>query len=85
VSFADVNLSSQNVGRGPPNNPGAGGWPTIRYFNQETGIDGASYEKKTGKSVCDELGPKENYLMEYIHQAASLTTSEQDDESDSEM
>lgn len=74
MSFADVNLSSNSVGRGPPNNPGAGGWPTIRYFNQETGIEGASYAKKTAKSVCDELGPKEYYLMEYIHQAADITS-----------
>jgi hypothetical protein len=74
VSFADVDMSSNNIGRGPPNNPGQGGWPTIRYFNKETGMDGASYEKKTEKSVCTELGPNEIYLMEYIHQAADMTS-----------
>jgi hypothetical protein len=80
VSFADVNLSSDSVGRGAPHNPGAGGWPTIRYFNQETGIDGASYEKKTDMSVCSELGPGEEYLMEYIHQAAGITSDQEESE-----
>lgn len=74
MSFADVDLSSDSIGRGPPHNPGAGGWPTIRYFNQETGIEGASYEKKTTMSICDELGPKEEYLMEYILQVADIST-----------
>eukprot|EP01050_Picozoa_sp_SAG11_P058854 SAG11_NODE_37811_length_255_cov_0.660256_1_plen_39_part_10 len=31
------------------NNSGAGGWPTIRYFNKETGYDGKPYPKKTDK------------------------------------
>jgi hypothetical protein len=42
--------------RGQPYNPGAGGWPTIRYFNKETGKDGAPYAKKTQLPVCQELG-----------------------------
>jgi len=46
VVFADVNLKEAPI-RGPPYNPGAGGWPTIRYFNAKTGPDGAPYEKKT--------------------------------------
>jgi hypothetical protein len=29
---------------------------TVRYFNQATGYDGAAYEKKTTKAMCDELG-----------------------------
>jgi hypothetical protein len=29
---------------------------TVRYFNQATGYDGAAYEKKTAKAMCDELG-----------------------------
>ena len=43
---------------GPTARPGSGGWPTIRYYNKETGVDGASYTQKTSMSVCDELGPK---------------------------
>lgn len=39
---------------------GAGGWPTVRYFNKETGYGGKAYPKKTSKAMCDELGPKEN-------------------------
>lgn len=35
VVFGDINLSEQPI-RGNYN-PGAGGWPTIRYFNQRTG------------------------------------------------
>lgn len=58
VSFGDVNLSEEAV-RGQPHNPGAGGWPTIRYFNKETGVDGGSYVKKTDKPMCNELGDEE--------------------------
>ena len=55
VAFGDVNLSSA---RGIPGNhrPGEGGWPTIRYFDQKTGIAGGSYEQKTQRAICDELG-----------------------------
>lgn len=52
---------------GPPHNPGAGGWPTLRYFNKETGIDGKTYEQKTGMRVCDEM--KElNYMYDFIEE-----------------
>ena len=54
VVFADINLQEAPI-RGPPYNPGAGGWPTIRYFNAETGPGGAPYEKKTDLPVCSEL------------------------------
>lgn len=65
VSFADVMLSENRIS-GEPHNPGAGGWPTIRYFNKETGYDGANYEKVTTKAMCEELGDDtnmENYVM----------------------
>ena len=58
VSFGDVNLSEEQV-RGN-HNPGAGGWPTIKYFNKQTGYEGAPYEKKTDGAMCDELGNEEN-------------------------
>jgi len=54
VAFGDVNLSEEQVRDG--HNPGAGGWPTVRYFNKETGYGGAAYVKKTDKAMCDELG-----------------------------
>jgi len=51
---------------------GAGGWPTVRHFNTETGYGGKGYEKKTGDAMCDELGPKTTYMQEYVEQFASL-------------
>merc|ERR1712000_262376 len=30
-----------------------GGWPTVRYFNKETGYGGKPYEEKSGASLCD--------------------------------
>lgn len=59
VVFMDVNLSEERITEAPNGDaygPGSGGWPTIRYFNSETGISGGAYEKKTDKSMCDELG-----------------------------
>lgn len=71
VAFMDVNLSSDAIRESPngdPYSPGAGGWPTVRYFNKETGIAGGEYTKKTEKSMCDELGDDsmmEAYVEEY--------------------
>jgi len=53
--------------------PGAGGWPTIRYYNKETGVDGASYVKKTDDPMCDELGPKRGMLNDYIEEAGGTS------------
>ena len=61
LAFGDVIGSKSRVTKGPnggAQNPGAGGWPTIRYYNKGTGYDGAAYQKKTKKSMCDELGGK---------------------------
>lgn len=66
VAFGDVNLAETSI-RGS-HNPGAGGWPTIRYFNKETGYDGGSYVKKTDDAMCTELGKEDNmqaYIEEY--------------------
>lgn len=71
VSFGDVNLSEDQI-RGPPHNPGSGGWPTIRYFNSKTGIEGANYDKKTSKAMCDELGD-EQMMFEYIEEAGGTS------------
>lgn len=65
VAFGDVNLSKNQVRKG---SPGAGGWPTIRYFNKETGYDGGEYKKKTSEAMCTELGPGKPYLQEYIEE-----------------
>jgi len=58
VSFGDVNLSEEQIREG--HNPGAGGWPTVKYFNKETGYGGKPYVKKTDASMCDELGDVKN-------------------------
>ncbi len=31
---------------------GAGGWPTIRYYNKATGYGGGAYTQKTGQAMC---------------------------------
>lgn len=67
VSFGDVNLSEERIS-GPPHNPGSGGWPTIRYFNKQTGEEGGTYVKRTPKAMCEELGDEEMmtaYIEEY--------------------
>lgn len=53
---------------GTDQSPGAGGWPTIRYFNTETGYGGKPYPKKTDKAMCDELGPSEDYMQQYVEE-----------------
>jgi len=45
---------------------GRGGWPTVRYFNSDTGYDGAAYTKLTSDPMCTELGPGKPYLQTYI-------------------
>ena len=75
VAFGDVLLSENQVRTGPDGgalNPGAGGWPTIRYFNKETGYDGKEYPKKTDKAMCDELGDEEN-MEAYVTELGGAT------------
>lgn len=79
VVFADSALSGGGPRGGATASPGAGGWPTIRYYNKETGVDGANYEKKSDMSMCDELGPKgmsegnNGYMVDYILEAGKTT------------
>jgi len=75
VAFGDVNLSEEQVRKsrdGIDFSPGAGGWPTVRYFNKETGYGGAAYVKKTDKSMCDELG--EDAMMQGLVLTAGKTS-----------
>jgi hypothetical protein len=78
VAFGDVNLSKSPV-RGT-HNPGQGGWPTIKYFNKETGYAGAHYTKKTSMAVCDELGPKHSYLQQFVEEAGRTSLKQGADE-----
>ncbi len=70
VSFGDINLSKQPI-RGN-HNPGRGGWPTVRYFNKKTGYEGAAYDKKTSKAMCDELGD-DKYMQQYVEEAGQTS------------
>jgi len=63
VVFGDVNLSKNQVRIG---SPGAGGWPTLRYFNKGTGYEGEAYKQKTGEAMCTELGPGKPHLEDAI-------------------
>lgn len=74
VAFGDVNLSEEQIQEafGVPQNPGAGGWPTIRYYNKETGYGGKPYEKKTGDAMCTELGNDE-YMQAYVEEAGGTS------------
>eukprot|EP00038_Savillea_parva_P007764 m.172384 g.172384 ORF g.172384 m.172384 type:complete len:147 (-) comp13520_c0_seq1:310-750(-) len=72
--FGDSALSNGDSRGGEGANPGAGGWPTVRYYNKETGPAGRAYEKKTNMAMCDELGPKgDHYLQDFIMEAANTS------------
>lgn len=49
-----------------------GGWPTIKYFNKDTGYEGAPYEKKENNAMCDELGKDAN-MEAYVMSAAQTS------------
>ena len=70
MAFGDVNLSEEDI-RGN-HNPGAGGWPTIRYFNEKTGYEGAPYQKKTSDAMCTELGNLDN-MQAYVEEAGETS------------
>ena len=71
VKFADSVLS--NGGPRGAGSPGAGGWPTIRYYNKKTGIKGSDYKKKTDMAMCSELGPEGGYMQQYVEEAGNTS------------
>lgn len=81
VVFGDVALSKNQVQtiHGTPQNPGAGGWPTVRHFNKKTGYGGEAYKQKTSQAMCDELGPNEKYMQELVEQYAKVCSLETKD------
>ncbi|MGK3762313.1 MAG: hypothetical protein ACI8RD_014631, partial [Bacillariaceae sp.] len=82
VAFMDVNLSTDPIREGPNGeawNPGAGGWPTVRYFNEETGIAGGTYVKKTSEAMCTELGDEER-MTDMIEEYGSTSACAVDTE-----
>jgi len=70
VVFGDVNLSKNQVRIG---SPGAGGWPTVRYFNKKTGTEGEVYKQKTSEAMCTELGPGKPYLEQFVLEAGETS------------
>jgi hypothetical protein len=66
IVFGDVNLQESKI-NDPKYGVGAGGWPTVRFFNADTGYDGKAYEQKTKKSMCDELGGDGEYLRTFVN------------------
>lgn len=48
------------------------------YFNKHTGPKGAPYEKKTDKAMCDELGPKNTYMTQYVEEAGTTFLCQMD-------
>ena len=74
MQFGDVVLSGGGPRGDPHANPGQGGWPTIRFYNKETGVEGKSYVQKTSMAMCSELGPEGgHYLQDYVEEAASTS------------
>jgi hypothetical protein len=74
VKFGDISLSDGGPRGGEGANPGAGGWPTIRYYNKKTGVLGKSYEKKTDMAMCSELGPEgDHYMQDYVEEAGQTS------------
>jgi len=71
VTFADVNLSEDQVRIG---SPGAGGWPTFRHFNKDTGVEGVPYTdlKKTSDAMCDEM-KQDKYMEGYVMEAGKTS------------
>ena len=63
IAFGDVNGASEKIRTiaGTAQPVGKTGWPTIRYFNHQTGYGGAAYQQKITDKVCDEL--RQNWRM----------------------
>lgn len=74
--FGDVNLAEDQVQGRYAGEPGAGGWPTIRAYNKETGYDGVfAGDWKDSNSLdgamCDVFG-KEETLQRYVEEMAGI-------------
>lgn len=74
VAFGDINLQENNIREvnGVAQDPGSGGWPTIRYFSNETGYGGASYPKRwKDMQMCEELGAAYR-MQDYVQDVSPL-------------
>jgi hypothetical protein len=42
------------------------GWPSLRYFNKDTGLKGKAYKQQSQEKLCDELGPHHTYMNRFV-------------------
>ena len=78
VVFGDVNLAEDQVQGRYAGSPGAGGWPTIRAYNNETGYDGVfagdwKEENSLEGAMCDVFG-KEETMQRYVEEMAGISS-----------
>lgn len=59
--FGEVNVRDDRM-LGQKNGAGQGGWPTLKYFNKDTGPEGMKYQQKTDQRVCEEM--KDSKMVE---------------------
>jgi len=45
----------------------------VRQFNKATGYGGQAYVQKTGEAMCDELGPKNDYMNMFVEEAGGTS------------
>lgn len=77
MAFGDVNLSEEQVRGKYAGSPGAGGWPTIRYYNKGTGYDGAfagdwKDANNLPGAMCDVFG-KEETMQAYVEEMGTTS------------
>ena len=77
MTFGDVNLATDSVRGKWTGSPGAGGWPTIRTYNQETGYEGSfagDWKESNGLdgAMCDCFG-KEETMQRYVEEGAGIS------------
>jgi len=72
IVFGDVNLSKSSPTSKNAGSPGAGGWPTLRHYNKDTGIKGEQYTQKTSGMVCEEM-KQDSYMETYVMEAGTLS------------
>lgn len=74
--FGDVNLAEDQVQGKYAGSPGAGGWPTIRTYNSDTGYEGSfagDWKDENGLegAMCDVFG-KEETMQRYVEEMAGI-------------
>ena len=76
MTFGDVNLQDDDVRGKYAGDPGGGGWPTIRYYNKDTGYEGkfaGDWKEAKGYegAMCDTFG-KDDIMQEYVEEMAGV-------------